>query len=58
MVSIMSSNSVPIQEICDTVGRKSAYVTETVYRHVIVFAVRGGTTVMDSMFSDDLDKGN
>ena len=54
MVSIMSSNSVPIQEICDTVGRKSAYVTETVY----VLAVRDGVTVMDSMFTDDLDKGN
>jgi integrase len=35
-VSIMSSNGVPIQEISDTVGRKSTHVTETVYRHVIV----------------------
>jgi integrase len=49
-VSIMSSNSVPIQEITDTVGHKSTRVTETVYRHVIVPAIRGGTTVMDDVF--------
>jgi integrase len=41
-VSIMSSNGVPIQEISDTVGHKSTHVTETVYRHVIVLAIRGG----------------
>ena len=38
----MSSNGVPIQEISDTVGHKSTHVTETVYRHVIVPAIRGG----------------
>jgi integrase len=42
-VSIMSSNGVPIQEISDTVGHKSTHVTETVYRHVIVPAIRGGS---------------
>jgi integrase len=52
-VSIMSSNGVPIQEISDTVGHKSTHVTETVYRHVIVPAIRGGATVMDSVFTDD-----
>ncbi len=46
-VSIMSSNGVPLQEISDTVGHKSTHVTETVYRHVIVPAIRGGATVMD-----------
>jgi integrase len=49
-VSIMSSNGVPIQEISDTVGHKSTHVTETVYRHVIVPAIRGGATVMDDVF--------
>jgi integrase len=49
-VSIMSSNGVPIQEISDTVGHKSTHVTETVYRHVIVPAIRGGATVMDEVF--------
>jgi integrase len=49
-VSIMSSNGVPIQEISDTVGHKSTHVTETVYRHVIVPAIRGGATVMDYVF--------
>jgi hypothetical protein len=44
---------VPIQEISDTVGHKSTHVTETVYRHVIVPAIRGGATVMDDVFSDD-----
>jgi integrase len=44
-VSIMSHNGVPIQEISDTVGHKSTHVTETVYRHVIVPAIRGGATV-------------
>jgi integrase len=50
-VSIMSSNGVPLQEISDTVGHKSTHVTETVYRHVIVPAIRGGATVMDRIFS-------
>lgn len=40
-VSIRSSNGVPIQDISDTVGHKSTHVTETVYRHVIVPAIRG-----------------
>jgi integrase len=52
-VSIMSSNGVPIQEISDTVGHKSTHVTETVYRHVIVPAIQGGVTVMDSVFDDE-----
>ena len=52
-VSIMSSNGVPIQEITDTVGHKSTHVTETVYRHVIVPAIRGGATVMDTIFAED-----
>ena len=54
-VSIMSSNGVPLQEISDTVGHKSTHVTETVYRHVIVPAIRGGATVMDSVFGTDDD---
>ena len=54
-VSIMSSNGVPIQEISDTVGHKSTHVIETVYRHVIVPAIRGGATVIDDVFSDDED---
>jgi integrase len=54
-VSIMSSNGVPIQDISDTVGHKSTHVTETVYRHVIVPAIRGGATVMDGVFYDDED---
>jgi hypothetical protein len=51
---------VPIQEISDTVGHKSTHVTETVYRHVIVPAIRGGATVMDGVFydEDDTDEGN
>jgi integrase len=57
-VSIMSSNGVPLQEISDTVGHKSTHVTETVYRHVIVPAIRGGATVMDRVFSDDKDNGD
>ena len=49
----MSSDGVPIQEISDTVGHKSTHVTETVYRHVIVPAIQGGPTVMDSVFDED-----
>jgi integrase len=56
-VSIMSSNGVPLQEISDTVGHKSTHVTETVYRHVIVPAIRGGATVMDAVFGDADDAG-
>ena len=33
-------------------GHKSTHVTEAVYRHVIVPAIRGGASVMDSVFSD------
>jgi integrase len=59
VVSIMSSNGVPIQELSDTVGHKSTHVTETIYRHVIVAAIRGGATVMDDVFGDDdPDKSN
>src|SRR5262249_22080003 len=45
-------NGVPIQDISDTVGHRSTHVTETVYRHVIVPAIRGGATVMDDVFGD------
>ena len=57
-VSIMSSNGVPLQEISDTVGHKSTHVTETVYRHVIVPAIRGGASVMDTVFGDDEEHRN
>jgi hypothetical protein len=45
-----------LQEISDTGGHKSTHVTETVYRHVIVPAIRGAT-VMDQVFGqrDDGD---
>jgi len=56
-VSIMSSNGVPLQEISDTVGHKSTHVTETVYRHVIVPAIRGGANVMDTVFGEDTEHG-
>jgi len=52
-VSIMSNNGVPIQDIADTVGHKSTHITETVYRHVIAPAIRGGAAVMDDVFGDD-----
>jgi integrase len=55
-VSIMSSNGVALQEISDTVGHKSTHVTETVYRHVIVPAIRGGATVMDAVFGEGAGK--
>ena len=54
----MSSNGVPLQEISDTVGHQSTHVTETVYRHSIVPAIRGGASVMDTVFGDDSEDGN
>ena len=36
-------------ETAEAVGHRSTHVTETVYRHVIVPAIRGGATVMDSV---------
>lgn len=48
----MSANGVAIQDVSDTVGHKSTHVTETVYRKVIVPAIRGGATVMDGIFTD------
>jgi integrase len=53
----MSSNGIPIQEISDTVGHKSTRVTETVYRHVMTSAIRGGATVMDDVFGAE-DEGS
>jgi integrase len=57
-VSIMSNNGVPLQDISDTVGHKSTHVTETVYRHVIVPTIRGGASVMDTVFEDDSEDEN
>jgi hypothetical protein len=51
----MSSNGVPLQDISDTVGHKSTHVTETVYRHVIVPAIRAGASVMDSVLRDSTE---
>ncbi len=34
-------------------GHEPAQVTETVYRHVIVLAIRGEVAVMDDVFGDD-----
>ena len=39
-----------------TVGHKSTHVTETVYRHVIAPAIRGGAQVMDSVFGEEDDE--
>ncbi len=47
----------PIQDISDTMGHKSTHVTETVYRHVMVPAIRGGATVMDDVFGGASDNG-
>jgi integrase len=52
-VSIMSRNGVPLQDISDTVGHMSTHATETIYRHVIVPAIRGGANVMDTVFGGD-----
>jgi hypothetical protein len=52
-LSITRANSVPIQDITDTTGHKSTHVTETVYRKVIVPTIRGGATVMDTVFGND-----
>jgi len=53
----MSTNGVPIQDISDTVGHRSTHVTETVYHHVIVPAIRGGAQIMDSVFDEENDQG-
>jgi hypothetical protein len=38
---------------------RSTHVTETVYRHAIVPAIRGGATVMDRVFNaEDAAGGN
>jgi hypothetical protein len=51
--AIKSMKSILIQDIADGVGHKSTHVTETVYRHVIVPAIRGGATVMDDIFGTE-----
>jgi hypothetical protein len=47
---------VAIQDISDAVGHKSTHVTETVYRHVIVPAIRGAAAVMDDVFDAPSNK--
>jgi len=42
--------AVPLSSWFITVGHKSTHVTETVYRHVIAPAIRGGTAVIDDVF--------
>jgi hypothetical protein len=54
----MSHNGVPIQDISDTMGHKSTHVTETVYRHVIVPAIRGGASVMDDVFGEQASQAS
>ncbi len=34
------------------------HVTETVYRHVIVPAIRGGASVLDTVFGDGPEDGS
>ena len=51
-VSIMSNNGVPTQDISDAMGHKSTHVTDTIYRHVIAPAIRGGAEIMDDVFGD------
>jgi hypothetical protein len=36
-----------------TVGCRYTHVTETVYHHVIVPAIRGGATIVDDVFGDE-----
>ena len=36
----------------------AALLLTTVYRHVIVPAIRGGASVMDTVFGDDTERGN
>jgi hypothetical protein len=39
-------------------GHKSTHVTETVYRHVIVPAIRGGASVMDDVFGEQASQAS
>jgi hypothetical protein len=58
-LGVRSTNALVAGVSGDTVGHKSTHVTETVYRHVIVPAIRGGATVMDDVFGvDDPDESN
>ena len=56
-MSVVSGNGVPIQENSNTIGRKSTHVAETIYRHMIIPAIRGGATMVDDVFDNDLDEG-
>ncbi len=37
----------------DILGYKSTHITETVYQHVIVSAIRDGTTITGHIFDDN-----
>jgi hypothetical protein len=50
-VSLLSSDGMPLEDIADLVGYEGTVTTETVYRKVIVPALRRGAEVMDRILS-------
>jgi site-specific recombinase XerD len=51
VVSLLSSDGMPLEDIADLVGYKGTVTTETVYRQVIVPELRRGADVMDRLFT-------
>lgn len=51
-MSVLSDENVPIEKICDLVGRRDQATTETVYRHQIRPVVLHGAEAMDRIFPE------
>jgi integrase len=51
LVSLLSSDGMPLEDIADLVGHKGTMTTGTVYRKVIAPELRRGAEFMDRLFS-------
>jgi hypothetical protein len=55
IVSLLSDNGIPIDEIARLVGHSSTAVTELVYRQQIRPVLQSGAVVMDRIFNEESD---
>lgn len=51
-VSLLSAAGVPIEEISDVMGHRSARTTGDVYRHAVAPVVNAAVTPMERLFGD------
>jgi integrase len=57
-VSIMNDNDVPIETIADLVGHRTAFATQTVYRHQLRSVIETGAAAMNLILNRQKDTGS